>query len=139
MNILVLNDMKLEIGRPPSYYTDAYDYTQANFTQVLYKDQFIAALNSQYWDEVWLDHDLGLLDWNGKKATYAIQEMVAAGQTIQVGRFIVTSYNPYSAKSMLSDLMSYDLNAVAIVTDQIPGVKTAYELFVPEGGFRAAP
>lgn len=137
MNILVLNDMELVIYEPEDWYENVHDYTEDNFTQVLYQDQFEEALLSQSWDQVWLDHDLGVKNWNGKKATYLILEGVNVHEwDIQVGLFVVTSYNQYGAQRMLGDLLSGGFNAVAVHTDDIPGVRTNFKLFEPEGGFR---
>lgn len=137
MDILVLNDLPIKVGKPESYYAEAHDYTEDSFTQVLYQDDFEKALLSQAWDEVFLDHDLGLDDFNGKIATRRIQEgVMALDWDLRVGRFIVTSFNPHSAKQMVSDLRRVDLNAVAIVTDRIAGIGYNPGLFVPEGGFR---
>jgi len=111
MKILVLDDQEIIRSKPASHYVDAHDYTKDEFEQFDDVQLFLDRLyDDVYWDEVWIDHDLGnkfgVQFSNGKHATYEI--LVNANEEYpilpDVGMFRIISANAAVQGGMCSDI-----------------------------------
>ena len=104
MKILVLDDNEIIVRRPFS--DDFHDYTQDEFTVIPTVREFLIALyDNTEWDEVWLDHDLGL--YEGKTGLDAVKAVMGTGMEHdnwpKVKKFIITTNSP------VGDRMADDL------------------------------
>lgn len=86
-----------------------------------------AALYSQPWDEVWLDHDLefslteqeaqNLLEYNIRPLIRKIEQDAYEGIILPVGIFIIHSANPVGKEWMAQALLPWYTTAVAHASD----------------------
>jgi hypothetical protein len=106
MKILVLDDDAVKVRAPQA---DKHDFRDDEFTQVCTWEDFFSWLYDSYihWDEVWLDHDLGLRGETGSDYTYEIVSRAIVHETYpHVGKFRIISNNAAAAHRMWDDLHS---------------------------------
>ena len=107
MNILILDDDEILIGDPPDYFVEgSLNYKDANITQVGTPNDFWDAYPLKKWDEIWLDHDLGLTYLSGRDVTIEITRLANEGVVFKE-TFKIISMNPPAAKAMLQDIAAY--------------------------------
>jgi hypothetical protein len=112
MNILILDDQEIIFGAPADYFVDPHDFRNDNVIQVATRDNFmnmfINGTPEGPWDMVWLDHDLGNPEFNGREITKWIAEFVHEGNmNVDNIQFWITTMNPHTSKTMYMDLDHY--------------------------------
>jgi len=82
-----------------------------DLTYVRNHDEALTALDSQRWDEIWLDHDLsematlGIYGQQEKTGCQCVAEAIAAlPKSLQPGAVFVHSLNPPGAKRIVATL-----------------------------------
>jgi hypothetical protein len=71
-------------------------------------DGFIQMVYHGPWDEVWLDHDLGMSSINGYEMVSDIVDDIERQQLrLKVGQFYIHSMNPDGARNIYSALLPY--------------------------------
>lgn len=104
MYILVLDDNELWIRAAEDHFVDPHDFRTDDIVQVACPDTFWQEYYKRdYWDEVWLDHDLGYHEYSGRTVTLAFYNDGKVHKA-RVGKFVVITNNPGAAKTMVSDL-----------------------------------
>lgn len=103
MRILILDDNEIIFGAPADYLVDPHDYRNDEVVQVSHPDVFWQVYEEDVWDEIWLDHDLGLSHFTGRDVTKRFNEMAHAGRRFS-STFYVVTMNPSIATIMISDL-----------------------------------
>lgn len=112
MHILILDDNELVFTAPADYFVDPHDYRKDSTVQVATPANFWAEYNArEYWDEVWLDHDLGHHAYNGKTVTLQFYNDGDIHKD-RVGLFRVITNNPSASKNMATDLVRTDVEVV---------------------------
>ena len=130
MKILVLDDQKIQTHAPAAWLADPVDYREVIFTQFRRVQSFLDSLYADEFDEVWMDHDLGLtLTETGKTATYKILEKYNFDRILPKStNFVLISNNPAGRQAMLSDL-----EAVPGIVANIHPMTFMYDLGISRG------
>lgn len=105
MKILVLDDNELLFTAPASYFIDPHDYRTDTVVQVCHPDAFWDQYETDIWDEVWIDHDLGNPKFSGRDVTKRYGEMAHAGRKF-TEKIVIITMNPAVADNMGSDILS---------------------------------
>lgn len=113
MKILILDDNEIIFGAPEEYYQDPHDYRKDTVVQVSHPNFFWEEFPKEDWDEIWLDHDLGLPGYNGQDVTREFSRRAFYGEKCRAN-FIILSMNPLAAQRMVSDLHLFSVNVKAI-------------------------
>lgn len=103
--ILILDDNEIVFGAPENYLVDPRDYRMDDVTQVAHPDLFWQEFDAGGWDEVWLDHDLGLTT-TGRDVTKRMAELGHDGQSFPM-LIVITSMNGVAGDAMEGDLRRY--------------------------------
>ena len=79
----------------------------------------LAILNSDnVWDEIWLDHDLGIVDSIGIDTIMSVVDFMceqAYNETpVEVATVYVHTSNPVGAKQIMSSLQNYGYNVIRV-------------------------
>lgn len=106
MNILILDDNEIEFSAPADYFVDPHDYRLDTVVQVNYPALFWEEYPKLRWDEIWIDHDLGLLNENGRTITKQIEFKGFHGHVFHE-KFVITTMNPAVQRNMVSDIERY--------------------------------
>lgn len=114
MKILILDDQQIVFRAPESYFVDPHDYRNDQIVQVSHPAYFWEEYEQgQPWDEIWIDHDLGLPGYSGEDVTREFKRRAFYGETF-TAEVIVTTMNPHAAKRMMLDLNRFgDIRAAA--------------------------
>lgn len=129
MRILVLDDQVIEVTNP--------EMAEHEIVQVLDEDRFYTQLyNHDPWDEVWLDHDLGIQPHNGRMVTQMIAWIHEDGSMPDpmVTQYRVISNNPVAGDTMVKDLQSCGFNVVRTPIIMINGVIRGDDFRDPQEG-----
>jgi hypothetical protein len=121
MNILILDDNEIIFTAPADYFVDPHDYRKDTVMQVSHPNFFWDEYYKMKWDEIWIDHDLGLPTYNGEDVTREIARRWFEGITFEE-HFIVTTMNPVAAKRMMMDLRHFSAKAIPVSFMQDLGV-----------------
>lgn len=112
MNILILDDQEIIFRAPADYFVDPHDFRNDNVVQVAtqtnFMNMFVIGIAEDGWDMVWLDHDLGVPDSNGRDITKWIAESSFTKEiNVDDIEFWITSMNPHASDAMYRDLDHY--------------------------------
>lgn len=109
MNILILDDQEIIFTAPADYWVEPHDFRSDNVVQVAHPDEFwiMMARTDIEWDLIWLDHDLGDPDYNGRTVTKKLAELGHEGIPFDHLTFWITTMNPHMSQDMYRDLKHY--------------------------------
>lgn len=129
MNILILDDQEIIFRAPADYFVDPHDFRNDNVIQVAHPDQFWEMYYGRHWDIIWLDHDLGNPEYNGRDITKRFAEMGHDGMDLSHLQIWITSMNPVAADAMYTDISHYTNIQVFL-----RNMSTLHELGISRGG-----
>lgn len=98
LHILILDDQEILLA-------NNHSYDGVRLIQTIDAEKFFKLLYTFHWDEVWLDHDMGLQRLSGSQISYKILENVKLHSSMaDVDHFMCISNNPGAGNKMADDL-----------------------------------